>query len=276
MSGRFARRAFSPSATVRRLLEAEALVAQARKKVEQAEKSRQDLIVNVSHELRTPTASIRGHIESLLIALDEPDSAVTSPAVLRDYLAIVHREAERLGTLVDELLALARAEADELQLVLAPVDAASVIDEVHASLASLARRERQVTLVHEIQPNLPPVMADRQRLVQVLLNLARNAITYTPAGGLVSMMLQRADSNHLTISVADTGSGIASADLDRIFERFYRTDASRARSSGGFGLGLAIVRDLVEAMGGTIHVQSTLGEGSCFEVMLPIATTVGT
>ena len=272
VTGRFAQRAFSPSASVRRLLEAEALVAQARTKVEQAERSRQDLIVNVSHELRTPTASIRGHIESLLIALDEPESPVASPEVLRDYLNIVQREAVRLGTLVDELLALARAETDELQLSLTPVDAADVVAEVHASLATLARRERQVTLVHEIQPALPPLIADRQRLVQVLLNLVRNAITYTPPGGLVSMMLQRADDDNLVIAVADTGSGIDSEDIDRIFERFYRTDASRARSSGGFGLGLAIVRDLVEAMGGTIHVESTLGEGSCFEVTLPIAT----
>jgi two-component system, OmpR family, phosphate regulon sensor histidine kinase PhoR len=271
VSGRYARRAFSPSATARRLLEAEALVIQAREKVEQAEKSRQDLIVNVSHELRTPTASIRGHIESLLIALDEPDTSATSPAMLRQYLGIVHREAERLGTLVDELLAIARAEADELQLTLMPVDAAEVIAEVHASIALLARRERQVTLVHEVQPGLPPLLADRQRLVQVLLNLVRNAITYTPAGGLVSIMLQRADAHHLVIAVADTGSGIAASDLDRIFERFYRTDASRARASGGFGLGLSIVRDLVEAMGGMVQVESTLGEGSRFEVTLPIA-----
>jgi two-component system, OmpR family, phosphate regulon sensor histidine kinase PhoR len=196
---------------------------------------------------------------------------VASPEVLRNYLGIVHREAERLGTLVDELLALARAETDELQLSLTPVDAAQVIVEVQESLAALARRERQVTLVHEIQPDLPPLLADRQRLVQVLLNLVRNAITYTPPGGLVSMMLQRMDQDNLTIAVADTGSGIAADELDRIFERFYRTDASRARSSGGFGLGLSIVRDLVEAMGGTIQVESTVGEGSRFEVTLPVA-----
>ena len=153
-----------------------------------------------------------------------------------------------------------------------PVDAAEVIHEVHQALAPLARRERQVMLVHDAQPYLPPMLADRQRLSQVLLNLVRNAITYTPAGGIVSIALRRADADRLLVTVADTGSGIAPADLQRVFERFYRTDASRARSSGGFGLGLAIARDLVEAMGGAITVESILGEGSSFHVTLPIAS----
>jgi signal transduction histidine kinase len=171
-------------------------------------------------------------------------------------LGIVQREAERLSSLVDDLLAVARAERAELQLVFAPVDAAEVIHEVYQALAPLARRERQVMLVHEVQPNLPLLLADRQRLSQVLLNLVRNAITYTPAGGIVSIALCREDVDWLLLTVADTGSGIAPADLQRVFERFYRADASRTRSSGGFGLGLAIARDLVEAMGGTITAEA--------------------
>jgi two-component system sensor histidine kinase BaeS len=127
-------------------------------------------------------------------------------------------------------------------------------------------------LAHEVEPGLPLLLADRQRLSQVLLNLVRNAITYTPTGGIVSLAACRAAGDYLVLSVADTGSGIAPADLQRIFERFYRADESRARSSGGFGLGLAIARDLVEAMGGTITAESTVGEGSCFNVVLPIAT----
>jgi signal transduction histidine kinase len=254
---------------VRRLREAEQRAAQERRKAERAEQSRRDLIVNVGHELRTPIASIRAHVESIALALD--DQATLPPEALRSYLGIVQREAERLGTLVDELLALARSETDRLQLTIAPVDAAAVIDEVYQALAPLARRERQVTLVRDVPPSAPPLLADRQRLVQVLLNLLRNAITYTPAGGIVSVSLQQADPDHLVLAVADTGSGIAPADLERIFERFYRTDASRARASGGFGLGLAIVRELVEAMGGAITVESRLGEGSCFAVRLPIA-----
>ena len=271
-SARFAQRAFSPSAAVRRLHAAEAEAAQERGKAERAEQSRRDLIINVGHELRTPTASILGHVESVLLALDSPDGQVP-PETLRTYLGIVQREAERLSSLVDDLLAVARAERAELQLVLAPVDAAEVIHEVYQVLAPLARRERQVMLVEEVEPDLPPLLVDRQRLSQVLLNLVRNAITYTPAGGIVSIALHCTEGDQLVLTVADTGSGIAPADLQRVFERFYRADASRARSSGGFGLGLAIARDMVEAMGGTITAESVVGEGSCFHVWLPIATS---
>jgi signal transduction histidine kinase len=273
VSARFAQRAFSPSTAMRRIHAAEALVVQERGKAERAEQSRRDLIINVGHELRTPTASILGHIESVLLSLDAPDQHVP-PDTLRTYLGIVQREAERLSSLVDDLLAVARAERDELQLVLAPVDAAEVIHEVHQALAPLARRERQVMLVHEEQHNLPPLLADRQRLSQVLLNLVRNAITYTPPGGIVSIALRRIEGDRLLLTVADTGSGIAPADLERVFERFYRADASRTRESGGFGLGLAIARDLVEAMGGTITAESIVGEGSYFHVTLPIAPNV--
>jgi signal transduction histidine kinase len=270
-SAHLAQRAFSPSAATRRVYAAEALAAQERGKAQRAEQSRRDLIINVGHELRTPTASILGHVESILLTLDAPDGHVP-PDTLRTYLGIVQREAERLSSLVDDLLAVARAERAELQLVFGPVDAAEVIHEVHQALAPLARRERQVMLVHEEQPGLPPLLADRQRLSQVLLNLVRNAITYTPPGGIVSIALRRADHDRLLLTVADTGSGIAPADLQRVFERFYRADASRARSSGGFGLGLAIARDLVEAMGGTITAESVVGEGTSFHVWLPLAS----
>jgi len=119
---------------------------------------------------------------------------------------------------------------------------------------------------------LPLILADRQRLVQVLLNLIRNAITYTPQGGIVSITAEQVDAGYLALVVADTGIGIPTDDLERVFERFYRADTSRARASGGFGLGLAIVRDLVNAMGGSITVESEVGEGSCFRVLLRVAT----
>jgi two-component system phosphate regulon sensor histidine kinase PhoR len=125
--------------------------------------------------------------------------------------------------------------------------------------------------VRDIAPDLPLIVADRQRLGQVLLNLVRNAIAYTPTGGIVSISLRPEGPDKVVLSVADTGIGIPQEDLDRIFERFYRTDASRARTSGGFGLGLAIVRDLVGAMGGEIAVTSTVGEGSTFAVTLQAA-----
>jgi len=193
---------------------------------------------------------------------------------LRDYLNIVHREAERLSALVEDLLSLARMDSDELHLDVVPIVAGEVVEEVCATMAPLASRERQVTLIHTVAPMLPLILADRQRLVQVLLNLIRNAITYTPQGGIVSITVERADADYLALVVADTGIGIPNDDLERVFERFYRTDTSRARTSGGFGLGLAIVRDLVNAMGGSITVESKVGEGSCFRVLLRIAMPV--
>jgi len=269
VSGQFARAMLGLSDTNMRLEQAKALAEQERAKAERADQSRRELIVNVSHELRTPIASIRGHVESLLMEVEKEEGGnAPDPAELRDYLNIVHREAERLSALVEDLLSLARVDSDELHLDIEPIVAGEVVAEVYATMAPLARSERQVTLIRKVAPMLPLILADRQRLVQVLLNLIRNAITYTPQGGIVSIAVERADANYLALVVADTGIGIPNDDLERVFERFYRTDTSRARASGGFGLGLAIVRNLVNAMGGSITVESKVGEGSCFRVLL--------
>jgi two-component system phosphate regulon sensor histidine kinase PhoR len=274
VSGELARILLGMSETAIHLAQAREFAEQERLKAERAEQSRRELIVNASHELRTPIASIRGHVESLLMAVEDDEREMLSGTKLHDYLVIVQREAERLGSLVDDLLSLARTEAGELRLDLQPVDAAGVVEEIQQTMAPLARRERAITLVSKADPYAPPVLADRQRLAQVLLNLARNAITYTPNGGIVSMTVERIDTHYVALTVADTGIGIPPEDLDRVFERFYRTDASRTRSSGGFGLGLAIVRDLVNAMGGSVSVTSKVGEGSCFRVLLRIATPI--
>jgi two-component system phosphate regulon sensor histidine kinase PhoR len=272
ISGQFARVMLGMSDTAWRVEEARALAAQERARAEQAEQRRRELVVNVSHELRTPVASVAGHLESLLIATNEGTTA-PAPATLYNYLSIAHHEVERLGMLVDDLLSLAQMESDELRLDLREVIASEAIEEVYQTLMPLARSQRQVTLVRGTVPNLPPVLADRQRLIQVLLNLVRNAITSTPAGGIVSINLEPADPQHLALVVADSGVGVPAEELEHIFERFYRTDTSRARTSGGFGLGLAIVHDLVTAMGGTISVESTVGRGSRFCILLRIASS---
>jgi signal transduction histidine kinase len=269
--GQFARLMLGMSTTQMQLETARARAEQAYTRAERSDQSRRELIVNVSHDLRTPIASIRGHIESLQMAKEQQDGAPGSNEE-RAYLDIVQRETERLSDLVDDLLALARADAGELRLDVGPVAADGVVAEVAQALSPLAWRERQVTLIQNVPSGLPLVLADRQRLGQVLLNLVRNAITSTPAGGIVSLSLELADAGHLALTVADTGVGIPPQDLERIFERFYRTDASRTRATGGFGLGLAIVRDFVQAMGGTITVESAVGEGSRFRVLLRLAT----
>lgn len=272
ISGQFARVMLGLSDTHIRLAQAEALAAEERAKAERADQSRRELIVNVSHELRTPIASIRGHIESLVMEMEEEERGkMPDQAEVREYLSIVHREAERLSALVEDLLSLARLDADELHLDIVPIAVGDVVEEVYGTMVSLARRERHVTLIRQVPSILPLILADRQRLTQVVLNLIRNAITSTPQGGIVSLAVEWTDTDYLALVVADTGIGIPHDDLERVFERFYRTDASRARSTGGFGLGLAIVRDLVNAMGGSITLESKVGEGSCFRVLLRIA-----
>lgn len=255
-----------------RLAEARSVAAIEHARAERADQSRRELIVNVSHELRTPIASIRAHVESLTM---RDDAKPLDPETAR-YLDVITRETERLSALVDDLLAVARAEAGELQLTVGPVSVAQVVRHVREALGPIARRQRKVTLVEQLHDvSLPPVLADPDRLTQVMMNLVRNAVTYTPEGGLVSIEATADGPAHVTLTVADTGIGIPREDLDRVFDRLYRTDASRARSTGGFGLGLSIARDLVEAMGGTMAVTSEVGVGSRFTVRLPVASPAG-
>jgi signal transduction histidine kinase len=265
--GRFAHLMLGESEAEQALAEARALAAREEARAERSDQRRRQLIVNVSHELRTPIANIRGHVESLRPPLDERLSETEK----QRYLGIVARETERLSTLVDDLLALARADADELQLTIRPTSVGPIVEEVYQALAPLAHRERQVSLVRNVAPDLPNALADGDRLAQVLLNLTRNAVTATPAGGLVFLDLEQADPGHLALTVSDTGSGIPEAERDRVFERFYRVDTARTRTTGGFGLGLSIVRDLLQAMGGTVTVSGVEGSGCSFRVILRIA-----
>jgi two-component system, OmpR family, phosphate regulon sensor histidine kinase PhoR len=281
--GRFAQTMLGESVLALKLQESLQVAERESARASSADQSRRELIVNVSHDLRTPIAIISGHVESLMMALETPaDQHPTdqqphslplplTAEQLQSYLGIVNTEVERLGALVDDLLMLARADADELHIEVGPVEAGELLEDVYQTLQPLAWREREISMVCNVPPNLPPVLADRQRLMQVVLNLVRNAIAYTPPGGIVALSLTQLDAYHLRLNIADTGVGISEEDQSRIFERFYRTDASRVRTSGGFGLGLAIVRDLVRAMGGTVAVESRVGEGSCFYVTLPIA-----
>ena len=266
--GQFARVMLGQSETRLALGRAEAEAAEQRARAETADRSRQQLIVNASHELRTPVATIRAHVDSLLRTDRNVDPET------REYLAIVAQEAERLGVLVDDVLAVARADAGAVQVVLRPVNVAEVVTNVCGTLAPLARRERNLSLVGECAPGLPPATADGDRLTQVLTNLVRNAVNYTQAGGIISVRAEEKN-GAVVISVSDTGIGIPAPELARIFDRFYRVDASRTRDSGGSGLGLAIARDLVVAMGGTIDAESTPGVGSVFAITLKAAPADG-
>ncbi len=238
-------------------------VWEAKRRAELADQSRRELIMNVSHELRTPIATIQAHLDSLL--LPAPDRPEADEVERR--LRVTARETRRLSDLIEDLLMLARADAHELKVTTRAVEVAPLVDQVAQSMTPLAKQERRVTLNKDEAPAGTWAMADPDRLAQVLTNLVRNAINYTPEGGVVSLHVAEAG-DRVQIGVADTGIGIEPDDLAHIFERFYRTDSSRARNSGGFGLGLSIARELVEAMGGTLTASSQPGLGSTFWITL--------
>lgn len=225
---------------------------------------RQQLVADVAHELRTPLANIRGYLEAIEDGVVSADEAT---------LRTLREEAAQLNGLIDDLQELAQAEAGELRLNRAAITPAELIE--RAIEAARPRAAEEGIFLHgEAALELPAVAVDLQRIGQVLQNLLTNALRHTATGGRVTMSAALAPDNPqrmVALSVTDTGSGIAPEDLPRIFERFYRADSSRARATGGSGLGLTIARRLVEAHGGQIDVVSAVGEGSRFTITLPAA-----
>ncbi|MBI3969266.1 MAG: HAMP domain-containing protein [Chloroflexi bacterium] len=237
-------------------------LAAEKSRTEAALATKQQLVANVSHELRTPLASIRAHLETIL-----GDDRLEAAEQQR-YLAIIDRETKELSRLIGDLFDLSRAEARALPLDLKPMPLGEAIRVATERLSAIARRERKVTLVAD-EGDALIVEADFDRVVQVLDNLLRNALRHTPEGGLVQVSVGLAGGEAL-VTVADTGAGIDESELPHVFERFYRGDPARNRSTGGAGLGLAIVRELVEAMGGKVSASSQPGEGSRFSFTLPL------
>jgi histidine kinase len=231
-------------------------------KLERTESMRRQLIGDVAHELRTPLTAIKGSMEGLI------DGVLPAEAETFQH---VYREADRMQHLVADLQELSRVEAGAYSLNRRPVQVHQL---VNALVARLDRQfsEKDVTLETELPADLPPVLADEDRIGQVLLNLAGNALQYTPAGGRVRVTAQRHGSE-VHIAVGDTGIGIPPEHLPHVFTRFYRVDKSRSRAGGGSGIGLTIAKHLVEAHGGRIWATSPgPGQGSTFTFTLPIAT----
>jgi len=226
-----------------------------------SERLRRRLIGDVAHELRTPLATIEGYTEGLL-------DGVVAPSA--ETWALLHDEAGRLRRLVQELQELSRAEARQLPLQLRPCPPAELIDQAVRRIASQFA-EQGVTLTTDIPAELPPVQADADRIIQVLINLLGNALRYTPAGGSVQMRVER-QHGAVAFHVADTGIGIATEHLPHLFERFYRVDKARSRALGGSGIGLTISRAIVEVHDGQIWAASNgTGQGATFSFTLPIA-----
>ncbi|MCA9984665.1 MAG: HAMP domain-containing protein [Anaerolineales bacterium] len=232
--------------------------------VQSTQQSQRDFVANVSHDLKTPLTAIRGWSQAML------DGMVSEPAEQQRAATIINTEAERMQRLVNQLLDLARIESGQLQLANEPIDLAELLGQVHHNLLMRAE-EKALYFDLDMEP-VPTIWGDHDRLMQVFTNLADNAIKHTPAGGRVQLQLRATPDGDLLAAVRDNGSGIESTELSRIFERFYQVDKARSRPQGAgrsAGLGLAIVRELVEAHGGTITARSRPGAGSEFEVRLP-------
>jgi len=227
------------------------------------ERVRREFVANVSHELRTPLTAIKGYAETLR------DGGLRDPETAAEFVQVIHRHAERLRALIEDLLDLASVEQGQARIDLAPVSLREVADQAEA-VARPAAVEKRHTLTLDLPEDLPGVVADRDRLAQVLINLLDNAVKFTPEEGRIEVSA-RSSSGRVVVSVKDNGVGIPPEDIGRIFERFYRVGRSRDRREGGTGLGLAIAKHLTQAMGGTIEVESLPGSGTTFRVSLPAA-----
>jgi len=219
---------------------------------------RRDFVANVSHELRTPMASIRAMAETLR------EGAIGDPEVSDRFLDTILKEADRLTRISDDLLTLSDAETKPPEL--RTVSLTELCGRIRKRLLPQAN-QAGISIALETEPDVR-VLADEDRIEQVLVNLVDNAIKYTPAGGHVAIRLARVGDS-VEMSVSDTGIGILQEHLPRIFERFYRADKARSRQSGGTGLGLSIVKNIVESHGGSVSVRSEYTRGSTFTVSLP-------
>jgi len=227
------------------------------------EQVRAEFVENVSHELRTPLAAIIGYLETLI---DEPFLETPNN---RKFVHVAHQHAERLSRLVNDLRSLSEIESGNVVLRWETVGLKDVVDEVTEMLQSQGQK-KCLQFLNQIDETAC-VWADRDRVVQILVNLVDNAITYSSEGGNISFQIQRLDKS-IVLQVKDTGQGIPSTDLSRITERFYRVDRARSRAEGGTGLGLSIVKHLVQLLNGQLRIHSELGKGTTVEVVLPIST----
>ena len=224
------------------------------------EDMRSDFAANVSHELRTPLTAIRGFAETLLDgAYNEPDSALR-------FAQIIHREAERLGVLIEDVLKLSKIEGGKITITQAPVDVSTVINDV---LERLSPRLQDYKLKWQAPQGLPPICGDQGLLTQVMFNIIDNAVKYTHTGGTISISAG-VEKGRVRVCVTDNGIGIPKEAQERIFERFYRVDRARSRRLGGTGLGLAIVKHIMEAHQGSLQLESEEGKGTRVSVFFPL------
>ena len=226
----------------------------------QQEQLRRNMVTDVAHELRTPLTNLRGYLEAARDGLIPPDDALVDN---------LYEETMLLSRLVADLQELAQAEAGQLTLLRQTAHLAGIVEQAVTILRPQANA-KGLALTVDLPADLPPVDVDPERVGQVLRNLLNNAVAHTPEGGEITVTAQAAGAE-VAVAVHDTGAGIAPEHLPYVFDRFYRADKSRARQTGGAGLGLAIAKHLVVALGGSISVESAPGQGTTFTFTLPVA-----
>ena len=234
------------------------------KKLEQV---RADFVANVTHEIKTPLTAIIGFVETL------QQGAIDDRAKAQKFLLTIHENAQRLNRLVDDLLTLSSIELGETKLHLEGLALEDVF-ETALTLISLRAALKNVRIQRDVQPGLPMVRADRDRLVQILVNVLDNAVKFTPEGGSVSITASPEVQGSVVIKITDTGIGISKSELPRLGERFYRIDKTRSREMGGTGLGLSIVKHLMKAHEGSMEIESTLGKGTTVSLHFPVSPAV--
>jgi signal transduction histidine kinase len=232
------------------------------RKLGTARQAQTEFVANVSHELRTPLTAVKGLVETLR------DGAVDDRDVRDRFLETVEDETDRLIRLVNDLLILSRADSAALHLVREEFEIDSLVRSTVQRMSAQAVAA-DVAMEVSVATNIPPVLADRDRVEQVLLNLLDNAIKYSHPGGRVTVGVDPGEDGKVCVAVQDKGIGIPAEDLARIGERFYRADRARSRAAGGSGLGLHIARAMVEAHGGELWLQSEEGEGTIVSFTLP-------
>lgn len=228
--------------------------------LERNEMLRKKMVADISHELRNPLAAQRGHLEALQDGVIDFDPAVVG-VLLENNMLLSH--------IVEDLRQLSLVDAGQIELELMPLN---VADSLRTAASGLEREfaEKNIVFELDVEADLPAVQADGVRIAQVLGNLLRNALMYTPEGGSITAGARRRGSE-IAVFVSDSGPGIEGEELPYIFERFYRTDKSRTRDTGGSGLGLSIANGLVEAHGGRIWAESEVGQGTTIFFTLPLS-----
>ena len=229
--------------------------------LERAEAHRRNMTADIAHELRTPLTNIRGYIEAIRDGVLEPDAST---------IETLHQQTVHLSRLVEDLRVLSIADAGALRLDREDEDLATIARDTLNSFKPRAA-DLGIEINFESPADLPMANVDRTRIGQVIANLVENALTNTPKDGTITVSVCQAAPDALELAVEDTGPGIPADVLPRVFDQFYRVDKSRSRSTGGAGIGLTIVRKLVEAHGGTVRAESRPGEGARFVVTLPSA-----